>query len=150
MISLYRLSSARFPANSGAGAAKFGGRWNQLGTPVIYAAQTASLAALEVLVHYTVLPMDFQLTEIQVPENLAIARWEAAALPMGWDGDVVTSESQALGEQWAVEGRAAVLSVPSSIIPKERNFVINPVHPSFRRIKFLPSIPFAFDPRLRR
>jgi RES domain-containing protein len=150
VISLYRLSSARFPVNNGAGAAKYGGRWNQVGRPVIYAAQTASLAALEVLVHYSILPRDFLLTEIQVPDNMTTARLEVAALPMGWDGDIIISRTQVLGEQWVVGGRAAVLSVPSSIVPKERNFVINPVHPSFRRIKFLPSAPFAFDPRLKR
>jgi RES domain-containing protein len=150
VISLYRLSSAKFPANSGDGAAKFGGRWNQVGTPVIYAAQTASLAALEVLVHYSVLPRDFVLTEIQVPENLAILRWETAALPVGWDGEVVIAETQELGDQWVREGRAALLSVPSSIMPKERNFVINPAHSAFRRIKFLPSAPFVFDSRLKR
>jgi RES domain-containing protein len=150
VILLYRLSSAKFPVNSGGGAAAFGGRWNPVGTPVIYASQTASLAALEVLVHYSVLPRDFVLTEIQVPENLAIVRWEARTLPGGWDGEVVNSETQNLGAQWVHEGRAALLSVPSSIIPRERNFVINPAHPAFRRIKFLPSAPFAFDPRLKR
>ncbi len=150
MISLYRLSSAKFPANSGDGAAEFGGRWNLVGTPVIYASQTASLAALEVLVHYSVLPRDFILTEIQVPENLAILRWEPQTLPAGWDGNVVTAETQELGTRWVREGRAALLSVPSSIIPKERNFVINPAHPAFLRIKFLPSAPFAFDPRLKK
>lgn len=150
MISLYRLSSARFPANSGEGAAKFGGRWNLVGTPVIYAAQSASLAALEVLVHYSILPRDFVLTEIHVPENLAIIRLEAVALPAGWDDEVVAIETRELGEQWVRARRSALLSVPSSIIPNERNFVINPAHPAFRRIKFLPSAPFRFDSRLSR
>ena len=149
MISIFRLSSAKFPANSGVGAANFGGRWNPIGTPVIYAAQTASLAALEVLVHFSVLPRDFVLTEINVPENLAVTTWEAALLPVGWNGDVVTSETQELGAKWVREARAALLSVPSSIIPSERNFILNPAHPAFRRIKFLPSVPFAFDPRLK-
>ena len=101
MISVFRLSSAKFPANSGAGAATFGGRWNRVGTPVIYASQSASLAALEVLVHYSLLPKDFILTEIQIPENVAIVRWEAVALPKGWDANEISAETQALGDIWA-------------------------------------------------
>lgn len=150
MISLYRLSSARFPANSGAGAARYGGRWNRVSTDVIYAAQTASLAALEVLVHYSVLPKDHVLTEIQIPDSLAILRWEEDVLPSGWKSDVPIQETQELGEIWVREGRYALLSVPSSIIPGERNFIINPAHPDFRQISFQPSLPFQFDPRLMR
>lgn len=149
MISIFRLSSAKFPASSGEGAAIFGGRWNRAGTPVIYASQTASLAALEVLVHYSALPKDFILTEILVPENLAVVRWEAKSLPPGWDANVVISETQNLGETWIQSGKSALLSVPSCVIPREQNFILNPAHPAFRRIKFLPSVPFAFDPRLK-
>jgi RES domain-containing protein len=147
---LYRLSSALFPADSGLGAARYGGRWNPIGIEVIYAAQTTSLAALEVLVHYSVLPKDHVLTEIQIPDALEILRWEEDALPTGWKNDVPTSETQNLGELWVREGRSAVLSVPSSIIPKERNFIINPAHPDFQRISFLPPLPFQFDPRLKK
>jgi RES domain-containing protein len=147
--SIYRLSSEKFPADSGEGAARFGGRWNHVGTSVIYASQTASLAALEVLVHYSALPADFILTEIRVPENLAVVSWEPKRLPPGWDANVVTPETQDLGESWVQSGKSALLSVPSSVIPRERNFVLNPAHPAFRRIKFMPSSTFAFDPRLK-
>jgi RES domain-containing protein len=100
-------------------------------------------------VHFSVLPRDFVLTEIQVPENLAIVRWEAATLPVGWDSEVILTRTQELGQQWVQEGRSALLSVPSSIVPTERNFVINPAHPALRRIKFLPSAPFVLDSRLK-
>lgn len=150
MITLYRLSSARFLADSGVGAALYGGRWNRIGTEVIYAAQTASLAALEVLVHYSVLPKDHVLTEIQVPDTLEILRWEEDALPTGWKSEAPTSETHNLGEKWIQEKRSAILSVPSSIIPRERNFILNPAHPVFRQIGFLPPVSFHFDSRLKK
>lgn len=150
MISLYRISSARFPANSGEGAAKYGGRWNRAGTAVIYAAQTASLAALEVLVHYSVLPKDHLLTEIQVPESVSFLRLEEESLPEGWKCDTPAAETQDIGEKWVLEKQYAILSVPSSIIPGERNFVLNPGHAAFPEIQFQPSLPFYFDPRLKR
>lgn len=150
MTTLFRLSSSRFPADSGIGTARYGGRWNRIGTEVIYAAQTASLAALEVLVHYSVLPKDHVLTEIQIPDGMKILRWEEDALPAGWKSETPTSETQDLGDKWIQEGRSAVLSVPSSIIPNERNLILNPAHPEFRRIRFLPPVSFQFDPRLKR
>jgi RES domain-containing protein len=150
VITLYRLSSALFPADSGAGAALYGGRWNRVGTEAIYAAQTASLAALEVLVHYSVLPKDHVLTEIQIPDALEILHWEEDVLPAGWKSELPTLDTQDLGEMWVREGRYALLSVPSSIIPRERNFIINPAHPHFRQIRFLPPLAFHFDPRLKK
>jgi len=64
VLKAYRLSSGRYPANSGAGAALHGGRWNPPGIPAIYCADNRSLAALEILVHYDVLPRDFAITRI--------------------------------------------------------------------------------------
>lgn len=90
------------------------------------------------------------LTEIQIPEALEILRWEEDALPAGWKSEEPTSETQNLGEMWVQEGRYAILSVPSSIIPKERNFIINPAHSDFRQLRFLPPLPFQFDPRLKK
>lgn len=127
----------------------YGGRWNRPGTAVIYAAQTASLAALEVLVHYSVLPRNHVLTEIQVPDGLAISRLEEGQLPDGWNTEIPNPATQELGKRWIREKRSAVLSVPSCIIPRERNYVIDPAHPEFGRIIFQPSISFRFDPRLK-
>lgn len=70
MIEAYRLHSNRYPANSGKGAALRGGRWNHAGIEAIYAAQSRSLAALEILVHYSVLPKDFLVTPVRIPDDL--------------------------------------------------------------------------------
>jgi hypothetical protein len=45
---------------------------------------------------------------------------------------------------------AAVLSVPSVIIPKERTYVINPAHHDFSLIRFGHPELFEFDPRLEK
>jgi RES domain-containing protein len=149
VISIFRLCSAKYPASSGIGAANNGGRWNPIGVPVIYASQSASLAALEILVHFGVLPRDYALTEIKVPANLLIVRLELVDLPADWDAPRPTAASQQIGELWVRKGRGSILSVPSSIVPTERNFILNPAHAAFRRLKFLPSVPFTFDPRLK-
>jgi RES domain-containing protein len=155
LTSIFRISSARFPADSGEGAALFGGRWNSGetekidGTPVIYAAQSASLAVLEILVHYTVLPKEQVLTEIVLPDHLQILAWLEIDLPRGWNNANPIPETQRMGDKWVKSGVSAILSVPSSIIPRERNFILNPAHPAFSEIVFLPSTPILFDSRLK-
>lgn len=41
----------------------------------------------------------------------------------------------AFGTEWARERGSAVLAVPSAVIPAETNYLLNPLHPDFRRIK---------------
>ena len=83
----------------------------------IYAAQTVALAALEALVHFSVLPRDFVLTEIQIPAAVSIEFLDNARLSSDWQSFSRSSTTQALGRVWAIELRSAVLSVPSSHVP---------------------------------
>jgi len=145
----YRLSSARHRGDIGKGAALHGGRWNPIGIEAIYASASESLAALEVLVHFSVLPRDFVVTEIHIPSSTEIETLLEEDLPANWQALSPAPTTQEIGRLWAVELRSAVLSVPSSILPSERNFIINPRHPGFAKIKFMPSKPFRFDPRLK-
>lgn len=149
MISIFRLCSSQFLANSGRGAAIFGGRWNRVGTEVIYAAESPSLAALEILVHFSSLPGNFALTQILIPEDVSMLTWDLASLPDGWDSEVPSALTQDLGEKWVQSAEHAVLRIPSSIVPTDFNYVINPAHPLFPRIEFGAPKPFRFDPRLK-
>lgn len=146
---VYRLCSAAYPAHSGAGARQYGGRWNPRGIEVIYSSATASLAALEILANNSVLPRNYALTEIQIPEGLVIERVSGDQLPDGWDDLAIQPETQEFGARWIEESRSPVLSVPSSIIRTERNFLINPAHQDFSVIVFLAPQRFEFDPRLK-
>ena len=136
--------------NNGLGAALHGGRWNRVGTEVIYTSTSVSLAALEILVHFDILPRDFMLTEILLPVGAKVRHLKIKDLPIGWDSEVAISETQDLGETWVDAGLQLALSVPSSIVPWERNFVINARHSNFSKIRFGPSVPFRFDSRLKK
>lgn len=116
---------------------------------MIYSAGSISLAVLEILANYSVLPLNYSFTSIMIPDGDVIEHVIDLALPRHWDATVPGKETQRLGDRWVKEHRSAVLSVPSSVIPSERNFVINPAHPDFRKIEFSDSQPFLFDPRLR-
>jgi RES domain-containing protein len=146
VIEAYRLHSSRYPANSGKGAAIRGGRWNPVAMEAIYTATSRSLAALEILAHYSVLPKDFVVTPVRIPDSL-VYEVRLDMLPSDWQAD--QERTADLGMRWLRDSRFAVLSVPSVVIPAERNYILNPAHPQFTEIEFLAFEPFHFDPRLR-
>jgi RES domain-containing protein len=41
-----------------------------------------------------------------------------------------------------------VLAVPSAIVPRETNYLLNPAHPDFRRLRIGRPEPFSLDPRM--
>jgi hypothetical protein len=83
------------------------------------------------------------------------AEWDAdlmqplppTALPPNWRSESPADELRTLGNAWVREQRSAVLAVPSVIIPEELNFLLNPAHPNFKRIRVGKPQPLAFDPR---
>jgi RES domain-containing protein len=148
-LTVYRICKAKYPANDGEGARRAGGRWNHKGTAILYCGATASLCALEVLAHSSMLPADMIVVQARVPNSLPIQTVEESDLPPGWSSPIPSKKTQDLGTDWVRSGATAVLSVPSVIIPSERNFLLNPAHPDFARIRFFPPRPFTFDTRLR-
>jgi RES domain-containing protein len=142
----YRLCRSRYPPNSGKGAALHGGTWNPKGKKAVYASELRALAALEVLVHFGVLPKNYTVTEIRIPDSVKIIRVEVFWLGVWTPAEGLVAQS--FSKDWFQQRDSAVLSVPSKIIPEERNYVFNVEHPHFKRIEFLRSKPFILDPRL--
>jgi RES domain-containing protein len=136
-------------AFSGEGARLYGGRWNSPGIPVIYTAESQSLAALEILVHldgpelldkYLLFPVEIAQTMIQQLELLE--------LPRNWRAEPAPERLRAIGDAW-VESKASVaLRVPSALVPGEHNFLLNPGHKNFAALKIGEPFSFSFDPRL--
>lgn len=136
-------------AFSGDGARAYGGRWNFPGIPMVYAAHTRALAALESLAHYggAERRMAFVTFEIEIPDKLA-TQVEAAALPRDWRSDEPSASTQALGSQWQRSSRSAALVVPSVLVPQESCVLLNPEHPDIDKIMVMYPEPFTFDTRL--
>lgn len=137
-------------AFSGEGARRYGGRWNAVGTPVAYAAESRALAALEMLVHLDEAARlaAFVLVEVSFPAR-CVETIPSEALPAGWNRLVASSETRAFGSRWAREARALVLRVPSALVPEEFNYVVNPRHPDATALLSIGAAQaFAFDPRL--
>jgi RES domain-containing protein len=142
---------------TGAGAKASGGRWNRKGTAVVYASGSAALACLETLVHLgaSALPLNRYLVRIEIPDEVFARRMVVdelapAARRVGWDAEPAGKVSLDLGGAWAAGAGAAVLEVPSVILPEEANFLINPGHPDAAGIRAAKLRRFDYDRRLRR
>jgi RES domain-containing protein len=151
MTSSWRIVKAKRASQAfdGEGARLNGGRWNSPGTRMVYTAGSTSLAVLEMLVHlnHSALLSSYVLFAVRFDEAL-VTRLAPADLPAGWRDFPASAALNRLGDRWAAGGASAVLEVPSAIVERERNFLLNPRHPDFPRIAVDPPVPFHFDPRL--
>jgi len=136
-------------AFSGEGARAYGGRWNRPGVPMVYAAQTRALAALEALAHYAGAErrIPFVTFAIEVPDAL-VMRLPAAKLPADWRREEPSPSTQDLGSAWQLRGDSVAMLVPSILIPHESCLLLNPDHPDARKVMVGFPEPFQFDDRL--
>ena len=116
---------------------------------VVYVAQNRALASCEVAVHIPlgILPKDYHMLVVDIPDNIHIKEIIASDLPLGWDAIPCMPSSQVVGDAFVREGKYAVLKVPSVTVKGEYNFVLNTRHPDFGRVRIVHTEPFPFDPR---
>jgi RES domain-containing protein len=60
---------------------------------------------------------------------------KAADLPEDWTAEPPRDSTKDLGSDWAEQGRTAVLKVPSVLVPRSWNYLLNPAHRDFRKIR---------------
>ena len=159
---VYRITSEtpEFTADdlSGGGAAKAGGRWNVVGSPLVYCAASRALAYLETLAHLipgltpgTKPPGNRCLIEVTVPKAVWEKRHHArkdSKFPGGWKVHPAGKGSVDYGTAWLAAMTSALLIVPSVVVPDEDNILINPLHPDAKGIKAKNTGQWQFDHRL--
>ncbi|MCW3093562.1 MAG: hypothetical protein JWP81_4631 [Ferruginibacter sp.] len=130
-------------------ASGYPARWNGRGNFVIYTAESRSLACLENLVHRSGEGNNalYKVILIEIPGDLAVETIDASTLKKDWHTIDNYSYCQSLGNTWLNELRSPILKVPSVIIRKEHNYLINPNHPNFNTIKIMSVEDFEFDKR---
>lgn len=137
MPRVWRLVTARFAetAFSGEGARRYGGRWNRKGVAVVYTAGSLSLAMLELLVQDQPLRAHYLSIPAEIPPEVGIERLDPDRLPADWRDPAALETLRGIGGDWAAGLASAVLAVPSAVIPVETNYLLNPRHPDFGRIR---------------
>jgi len=137
-------------AFDGESARRFGGRWNSKSTGCVYAAQSASLAILEVLVHAgpRLLSNQYCLFEVQVPES-GVSRLRRRELPDNWRSNPAPLETAEIGDEWLRGNQGLALAVPSAVVPMEWIYLLNPRHAGFSQlVEQAKRLPLHFDSRL--
>lgn len=136
-------------AFDGEGARLYGGRWNSPGTRVVYVAGSASLAVLEVLVHLgdAGVLSSYSLCAVEFDDGL-IEPLDRSGLPADWRSYPAPSGLRGIGDAWVRSQSSVVLEVPSAVVERESNYLINPEHPDFASLNVGEPEPFEFDSRL--
>jgi RES domain-containing protein len=152
-LHVYRISQTKYAHDrKGSG---IDGRWNSLGQYVIYTGGSLALSCLEKLAHSpgtSIYSGDFSVTIIEIPGILPIKEitvTQLAKLNTYWYKVINYPVTQQLGDVWLSKMETAILKVPSAIIDLEYNYLLNPAHPDYDKIKIRGVDKFTFDPRLK-
>lgn len=154
-MKVYRVEREKYLKStlSGIGVSMNKGyRWNSLNTKLVYTAESRALATLEVSVHLDLsedLPTDRYYVEIEIPDDITILEVRIEDLPEDWNSNPPTITTQTIGDDFVHENEAAILKVPSSIVPQEFNYLINPNHTEAKRIKVISETLMTFDSRFK-
>jgi RES domain-containing protein len=154
-MKVYRIEREKYLDTTlqGVGAALTEGyRWNSLNTYLVYTAESRALATLEVSVHLDFLedlPTDRFYVEIEIPDDIEILELSIDQLPENWDSKPPILETQFIGDDFVSQKNAAVLKVPSAIVPPEYNYLINPNHPDSVKIEVISLQRLQFDNRFK-
>ncbi|MEO6243979.1 MAG: RES family NAD+ phosphorylase [Opitutaceae bacterium] len=150
-IVVWRLVAERHAATafSGEGARKYGARWSLSGLNVVYCSESRSLAALEIIVNArngTKLAGEpWAVLSAEIPQDLVE---RPTRVPDNWREYPHPRATQEFGAKWLREQRSAVLRVPSVVVLGEFNYLLNPAHADFAKLRIGKPEPFSFDPRL--
>lgn len=146
----WRLVATRHAASAfdGVGAARYGGRWNPPGLPMVYLADSLALATLELSVHLTGGRITYAAIEVDVPDQL-VDELDPGDLRRTWRANV--NVTRRVAEAWVRSERSLALSVPSALIDArsgERNVLLAPRHPAMTEIRELQRFAVTLDERL--
>lgn len=146
---IYRLAVQQFADDlSGTGAKLMGGRWNAPGLPVLYTTENISLAALEILVNAgrEYIPPTYRLLKLLVPDTVEYSSISKDKLKKQWKDDF--EYTQWIGSEFLKQNKNLVIKVPSAVVDEEHNFLFNPGHSDFKKLKIVTISHFQFDKRL--
>jgi len=148
---VYRLSQRIFADDLlGAGARLHGGRWNHKGIPCIYTGTSRALCICEYAANVSSdnLPNDLAMVTFEIPEH-SVLNLEINQLPKNWREDPSPFENKKLGSKILIKNEFLIIRIPSTIVPQEYNYILNPVHKNFEKVKIVDIMNFNFDIRIK-
>ena len=147
-MNVFRITLAKYAQLFASGRE---GRWFSEGNYAIYTSENRALACLENAVHRDSINLKqlYKVLIIEIPDNVIII--DAVAKYHISDINLLRSASfcREIGDDWYKNKESCVLKVPSVIIAKESNYLINTKHADFQQIKIIEIEDFNFDSRIK-
>lgn len=150
MLEVFRVTKSQYIMDKkGEGSFRYGGRWVPEGYRVLHASDSRALAFCECMANlgFSPLPHKLALMQIHIPAAVKVKTVQMKELSRNWT-QPSSIECRRIGEAWLIEGKFAVLKVPSAVIQQEFNYVMDITHPDFQKIKFARPKPFNLDTRI--
>jgi RES domain-containing protein len=146
MTFLWRVS--RYASLDGAGGLRYASRWNSVGLPITYLAESPAGAVLETLVHLELdrAPDQYSMMKVSMEDSVSSRSISERELASGWIDD--SSITRRIGDEWLAAGESALLRVPSAIVPETANVLLNPAHGDAKRLKIVWHRAYPWDRRL--
>lgn len=146
---VYRISKTKYADDlKGTGSKLYGGRWNKVGTPCIYTAESRALAVLEYAVNVNIdfIPRALSICIFEIDEE-KIHSVDIAKLPGNWRDNPSPLSAKNFGTELFSKG-FSILKVPSVVIPEESNYILNPMieNSDFNLVEVKD---FVFDLRIK-
>ena len=135
---------------TGEGARLHGGRWNHKLTPCLYTSESRALALLEYTVNVNIddIPRALSFTIFEIPDA-DIAKIKEKDLPGDWKAVPAPASTKDFGTSLLTAADHLVLKIPSTVIPDEFNYLINPAHPGHKECRIISTADFVYDVRIK-
>ncbi len=150
-MTVYRICNAAYAYDlSGEGARLHGGRWNHIGTPCLYASSSRSLTVLEysVNVNLSRILRNLVVATIEIPED-DMKVLSMAELPGDWKNAPAPASTKVLGTSLINAMHHLVIKIPSTVVPEEFNFLVNPRHHRVSECSVVDVKDFVYDLRIK-
>jgi RES domain-containing protein len=148
---VYRVGKTKFSKDLlGEGARLNGGRWNHINTPCIYTSESRALAVLEYSVNVNIdeIPRSLSITTFEIPDQ---GIWELGIsdLPGNWRESPAPASTKELGTKILTNPDLLIIKIPSAVISREFNYLLNPKNAGSRNFKIIDISDFVYDVRIK-
>ncbi len=91
---------------------------------------------------------EYVIIPARIPSRVRVEQVATSVLPKDWRATGPNETLREIGEQSVRRSLSAVLRVPSAVVPQEHNYLLNPAHVDFRKIKIGQAEALTTDQRL--
>jgi len=148
---VYRIGKSKYASDlTGEGARLYGGRWNNKLVGCLYTSESRALAVLEYSVNVNIdnIARALSVTTIEIPDRI-IRIVNEQDLPGDWRRSPAPFSTKDFGSTLLLTAAEPVIKIPSTVIPDEFNYLLNPLHPDSKNFKIIDIKDFVYDVRIK-